>query len=273
MAPPCHSRLASPPSCPPSSVEPPSSRSYTTPSEASATTSDAGSSSSAANRASGKTTVVSHAIRLWYDAGATVAMGRCEEDRARARTGRSPTPSRHLVAGAPPRCSRPTSLATARACCRSPRASPAGSSTSPSAASTDPESERFLLFAAVADLLAALSEAAPARAACSTTCTGPTPAPRRSCGASPPRPNRRRLLILGTFRSDELAARAPDGSGPRRVPAGRRRVAARARRARQRRHRRARRAVDRRLRRQRRRSASPTTSSPRPAATRSSSPR
>ena len=87
----------------------------------------------------------------------------------------------------------------------------AGSRPCPRAISTDPETERFLLFSAVADLLAALSEQAPlvlflddlhwADAGTASLLAQPG-------DGLPTRPG---SLIVGTFRIDELSGEHPMG--------------------------------------------------------------
>ena len=157
----------------------------------------------------GKTTVVSHAIRLWYDAGATVAMGRCEED-LRAPYRPFADAIAHLVAGAPPE------VLQAHVARHGASLLPLAPGLArrvehlPSAASTDPESERFLLFAAVADLLAAMSEAAPLVLLLDDLhwADAGTASLLRSLATAP---EPARLLILGTFRSEELAPEHPMG--------------------------------------------------------------
>ncbi len=157
----------------------------------------------------GKTTIVSQAIRRWYDAGATVAMGRCEED-VRAPYRPFIDALGHLVSSAPEAV-----LAG--------HVERHGSSLLPLApglrhrveglpdpVSTDPESERFLLFAAVGDLLAALGEQSPVVLFLDDLhwADAGTASLLRNL-ATVPEPAR--LLVMGTFRSAELAAQHPMG--------------------------------------------------------------
>jgi class 3 adenylate cyclase/tetratricopeptide (TPR) repeat protein len=155
----------------------------------------------------GKTTMVSRAARLWFDSGATIAMGRCEED-VRAPYRPFAEALEHLVASAPQEV---LDAHVARhgsgllpLVPRLARRVPA----LPEPPSTDQETERFLLFAAAADLLAALSERAPvvlflddlhwADAGTVSLLTSLAMAPHPA-----------RVLITGTFRSDELATDHP----------------------------------------------------------------
>jgi class 3 adenylate cyclase/tetratricopeptide (TPR) repeat protein len=157
----------------------------------------------------GKTTIVSRAIRLWFDAGATVAMGRCEED-VRAPYRPFAEALGHLVASAP------LDVLEAHVARHGSSLLPLASGLAarvaalPDPPDTDQETERFLLFAAAADLLTELSERTPlvlflddlhwadagTVSLLRALATAPEPA---------------RLLIAGTFRSDELAADHPMG--------------------------------------------------------------
>src|SRR5581483_2827692 len=155
----------------------------------------------------GKTTVVAHATREWHSRGATVAMGWCEED-LRAPYRAFVNALAHLVSHAPTEVLRdhvdrhgagvlPIAPGLARRV-----------GTVPEAASSDPETERFLLFSAADDLFAALSADAPlvvflddlhwaddgTASLLSHLAASTTPA---------------RLLLVGTFRRDELAPDHP----------------------------------------------------------------
>ena len=157
----------------------------------------------------GKTTVVTQAIRLWYDAGATVAMGRCEED-VRAPYRPFADALGHLVTSAPDDV-----LAT--------HVERHGSNLLPlvpglrqrvdglpDPTTTDPESERYLLFAAAADLLAALGEVSPVVLFLDDLhwADAGTASLLRSLTTGS---DAARLLVVGTFRSDELAGDHPMG--------------------------------------------------------------
>ncbi len=167
----------------------------------------------------GKTTVVSRAIRRWYDGGATIAMGRCEED-LRAPYRPFAEALGHLVASAPAdllhgHVARHGRSLLSLAPGLAHRVDPL-----PDAATTDLESERFLLFAAVADLLAALGEQAPVVLFLDDLhwADAGTASLLRSLAVAP-EPSR--LLLVGTLRSDELDRAHPMGQALatfRRVP-------------------------------------------------------
>ncbi len=157
----------------------------------------------------GKTALVSQAARAWHDAGATIAMGWCEADvRAPYRpfidalgqlVSSAPTEVLHahverhgagvfpLAPGLGRRIDQPPEVIT-----------------------TDPETERFLLFSAVADLLAALSEQAPLVLFLDDLhwADAGTASLLRSLATTP---DPARLLVVGTFRIDELSAEHPMG--------------------------------------------------------------
>ena len=155
----------------------------------------------------GKTTVVSHAIRRWYDAGATIAMGRCEED-VRAPYRPFLDALTHLVASAPDDALRAHVARHGRsvlplAPVLADRIGPL-----PEAGTVDLESERFLLFAAVADLLAALGDQAPVVLFLDDlhwADAGTASLLRSLATAADPA----RLLVVGTLRTDELSGNEP----------------------------------------------------------------
>jgi class 3 adenylate cyclase len=168
----------------------------------------------------GKTTMVSQAIRLWFDRGAAVAMGRCEED-VRAPYRPFIDVLEHLVASAPPEVL--ADHVERHGAALLPLAPSLASRVGdlPPLGSSDLETERFQLFAAAADLLTALATRAPlviflddlhwadagTVSLLRVLATQPEPA---------------RLLLLGTFRSDELAGDHPMAhalAAFRRVPA------------------------------------------------------
>jgi class 3 adenylate cyclase/tetratricopeptide (TPR) repeat protein len=168
----------------------------------------------------GKTTVVAQAVRAWHEAGATVAMGWCEED-VRAPYRPFIDALAHLVAAAPPE------VLHAHVARQGGNLLPLVPGLAnrldrvPDRISTDPESERFLLFSAVADLLTGLSELAPIVLFLDDlhwADAGTASLLRSLATASEPA----RLLIVGTFRSDELKGDHPMGQALaafRRVPA------------------------------------------------------
>lgn len=168
----------------------------------------------------GKTALVSQAVRSWHDAGATVAMGRCEED-LRAPYQPFIEALEHLVGAAAPEVLHdhvrrhgaalvPLAPGLAR---RVPEL--------PATPSTDPETERFLLFSAVADLLEGMAEPAPLVLFLDDlhwADAGTASLLRAIAAASEPA----RLLVTGTFRVEELAPDHPMGqalAAMRRVPA------------------------------------------------------
>ena len=157
----------------------------------------------------GKTTTVTRAIRLWFDAGATVAMGRCEED-VRAPYRPFIDAIGHLVASAPldllhDHVERHGSSLLPLAPGLAQRVDPL-----PLAASSDPETGRFLMFAAAADLLAALGERTPVVLFLDDLhwADAGTVSLLRALATMP---DPARLLITGTFRIDELAGDHPMG--------------------------------------------------------------
>ncbi len=157
----------------------------------------------------GKTTLLAHALRRWYDAGATIAMGRCEED-VRSPYGAFIDALGHLVASAPDDVLRGHVERHGRGVLPlvpglADRVGPL-----PDAAAADPETERFLLFAAAADLLAAVSETAPIVLFLDDlhwADAGTASLLRSVATAADPA----RVLIVGTLRTHELAASHPMG--------------------------------------------------------------
>ena len=75
--------------------------------------------------------------------------------------------------------------------------------------STDPDTERYLLYAAAVGLLEEASRPASGASSCSTTCTGPTSRASSCSATSWPTPRLPRLLIFGTYRDAELSASHP----------------------------------------------------------------
>ncbi|MGH9274203.1 MAG: ATP-binding protein, partial [Acidimicrobiales bacterium] len=168
----------------------------------------------------GKTTVVAQAVRSWHEAGATVAMGWCEED-VRAPYRPFIDALGQLVAAAPPEVLR--AHVERHGASLVPLAPGLASRVDgiPERVSTDAETERFLLFSAVADLLASLSEHAPVVLFLDDLhwADAGTASLLRSLATVP---DPARLLIVGTFRSDELKGDHPMGQALaafRRVPA------------------------------------------------------
>ncbi len=158
----------------------------------------------------GKTTMVGQAVRAWHERGATVAMGRCEED-VRAPYRPFVDVLTHLVDSAPlevlqahvERHGAVLDPLVPRLGQRLPAL--------PEPVTTDPETERFLRFAAVADLLAALGEQAPVVVFLDDlhwADAGTASLLRHLATVA----ESSRLLITGTFRSDELAADHPMGT-------------------------------------------------------------
>jgi class 3 adenylate cyclase len=167
----------------------------------------------------GKTTVVAQAARRWFDAGATVAMGRCEED-VRAPYRPVAEALQHLVAHAPEALLREHVARHGRGVLPLVPALADRAGPLPEARSSEPETDRYLLFAAVSDLLATLGALTPvvlvlddlhwADAATASLL-------RSIAGDAAPA----RLLVVGTLRSDELAPEHPMGQAVaafRRVP-------------------------------------------------------
>ena len=168
----------------------------------------------------GKTTMVGHAIRRWYDAGATVAMGRCEED-VRAPYRPFVDVLAHLVATAPEDVLRGHVARHGRGAL--PLAPQLGDRVTlpPDTTTTDLDTERFRLFAAVEDLLGALAGRAPLVLFLDDLhwADAGTASLLRSLAAAP---EPARLLVVGTLRSDELSPSHPMGQAVaafRRVPA------------------------------------------------------
>ena len=165
----------------------------------------------------GKTTVVGHAVRGWHEAGTTVAMGRCEEE-VRAPYRPFIEALAHLVASAP------LEVLHAHVARQGASLLPLAPGLAtrldvPARISTDPETERFLLFSAVNDLLAALSQQAPVVLFLDDlhwADAGTATLLRSLATAADPA----RLLILGTFRGDELSGDHPMGQAARGLPPG-----------------------------------------------------
>ena len=167
----------------------------------------------------GKTTVVAQAARAWHDAGTTIGMGRCEEE-VRAPYRPFIEALSHLVESAP------LEVLHAHVSRQGASLLPLvpGLATRldhvPDRINTDPESERFLLFSAVNDLLAAVSEQAPVVLFLDDlhwADAGTSSLLRSLATTTDPA----RLLILGTFRGDELRSEHPMGQAVaafRRVP-------------------------------------------------------
>lgn len=157
----------------------------------------------------GKTTLVAHAVRSWHEAGATVAMGWCEED-VRAPYRPFIDVLGQLVVSAPPEVLR----AHVERHGASLRALVPGLASRvqsmPERIGTDPETERFLLFSAVADLMARLGEHAPVVLFLDDLhwADAGTASLLRSLATVP---DPARLLVIGTFRSDELKGDHPMG--------------------------------------------------------------
>ncbi len=157
----------------------------------------------------GKTTVVSQAIHLWFDGGATIAMGRCEED-VRAPYRPFADALRHLVSSAP------ADVLAAHVERHGSNLLPLVPGLRqrveglPEPTSTDPESERFLLFAAADDLLAALGAVVPVVVFLDDlhwADAGTASLLRSLATGSDPA----KLLVVGTHRSDELSPDHPMG--------------------------------------------------------------
>jgi class 3 adenylate cyclase/predicted ATPase len=168
----------------------------------------------------GKTTLVAHAVRSWHEAGATVAMGWCEED-VRAPYRPFIEVLGQLVAAAPPEVLR--AHVDRHGASLLPLAPGLANRVGglPERVSTDPETERFLLFSAAADLLAGCSEHAPVVVFLDDLhwADAGTSSLLRSLATVP---DPARLLVVGTFRSDELKGDHPMGQALaafRRVPA------------------------------------------------------
>jgi class 3 adenylate cyclase len=157
----------------------------------------------------GKTTLVGRAATTWHDVGATVALGRCEAHvqppyrpfvelfeplvEAAPREVLDAHLDRHDV----------TILRLAPTLARRlPRAS--------ERAATDPDSERFLVFSAVADLLAAMSEIAPLVVVLEDLhwADAGTLSLLRSLASGM---GSARVLIVGTLRIDEVGGGHPLG--------------------------------------------------------------
>ncbi|MEY2471923.1 MAG: hypothetical protein QOK28_1252 [Actinomycetota bacterium] len=155
----------------------------------------------------GKTTVVSRAVRAWHDGGATVAMGRCEED-VRAPYRPMIEALDHIVGNA--RAELLEAHAERHGVGVLPLA-PSLARRLPKLAdpmSTDPESERFLLFSAVGDLLRTIGAEDPVVVFLDDLhwADAATASLLRSLATSP---EPARLLIVGTFRDAELAPDHP----------------------------------------------------------------
>jgi class 3 adenylate cyclase/tetratricopeptide (TPR) repeat protein len=168
----------------------------------------------------GKTTVVAQAARRWFDAGAMVAMGRCEED-VRAPYRPIAEALQHLVAHAPDALLRDHVVRHGRGVLPLVPALADRVGPLPAPAANDLETDRFLLFAAVSDLLAALGQVAPVVLVLDDLhwADAATVSLLRSLAADP---DPARLVVVGTLRSDELAADHPMGQALaafRRVPA------------------------------------------------------
>jgi class 3 adenylate cyclase len=168
----------------------------------------------------GKTSVVAEVVRSWHAAGATVAMGWCEED-VRAPYRPFIEALGQLVATAPAELLHEHVARHGGNMLPLTPGLAARVQDVPDRVSTDPETERFLLFSAVSDLLVGLSELAPIVLFLDDLhwADGGTASLLRSLAtvADPAR-----LLIVGTFRSDELKADHPMGQALaafRRVPA------------------------------------------------------
>jgi class 3 adenylate cyclase len=157
----------------------------------------------------GKTTMVSRAVQAWHEDGATVVMGWCEQD-LRAPYRPFAEALGHLVATAPgdvlaAHVERhgggllPLAPGLADRLARIPES-----------ISSDPETERFLLFSAAADLLARVGEDSPVVLVLDDLhwADAGTASLLRSL-ASGMEPAR--LLIVGTFRDAELAGDHPMG--------------------------------------------------------------
>lgn len=157
----------------------------------------------------GKTTVVSRAIRGWFDAGAAVAMGRCEED-VRAPYRPFVEALGHLVASAPLEVLRGHVERHGAGLLPLVPGLASRIEQLPETATSDLETERFLLFASVGDLLATLSEAAPVVLFLDDlhwADAGTVSLLRSIATTAGPA----RLLVLGTLRSDELTGEHPMG--------------------------------------------------------------
>jgi class 3 adenylate cyclase len=153
----------------------------------------------------GKTTVAAQAIRVWFDAGAIVAMGHCDED-VRAPYRPFADALGHLVASAPEdvlqrHVDRHGSSLVPLVPALADRASGG-------VRSADLETERFQLFAAVGDLLTELGQDAPVVLFLDDLhwADAGTVSLLRSLATST---DPARLLVLGTLRSDELAPDHP----------------------------------------------------------------
>lgn len=157
----------------------------------------------------GKTALVSQAAVACHEAGATVAMGSCEAD-VRAPYRPFIEALGQLVAAAPPELlhahvERHGSWLLPLAPGLAQRVEHL-----PPAISSDPDTERFLLFAAVGDFLAALSEDTPVVLFLDDLhwADAGTASLLRSLATVP---DPARLLVLGTFRIEELMADQPMG--------------------------------------------------------------
>jgi class 3 adenylate cyclase len=157
----------------------------------------------------GKTTVVAEAIRRWYDSGATVAMGRCEED-VRAPYGAFVEVLGHLVASAPDDLLRDHVARHGRSLVPLVPGLGGRVDLPPEHTSSDLETERFRLFAAVDDLLRALSERAPLVLFLDDLhwADAGTASLLRSLATAP---GPARVIVVGTLRSDELSPSQPMG--------------------------------------------------------------
>ena len=154
----------------------------------------------------GKTTLVAEAARAAFDTGACVLFGHCEEDLA--------TPYqlfaealRHYVTHAPEEQLRAHVEAHGSELSRLVPALASRIPELPPSKATDSDTERFLLFAAVVGLLAAVSRNNQS-SSCSTTSSGPT---RESAPPAPSGGGRQpmRVLIIATYRDSELSQTHP----------------------------------------------------------------
>jgi class 3 adenylate cyclase len=157
----------------------------------------------------GKTTLLGQAARAWHEAGASVAVGGCEE-HVRAPYRPFIEALDHLVGAAP------AELLLDHLARHGPGIAALAPSIRrrvdrlPDPVRTDPETERYLLFAAVSDLLDALTDLAPVVLLLEDLhwADDATASLLRSLStvADPAR-----LLIACTFRNDELAGDHPMG--------------------------------------------------------------
>jgi class 3 adenylate cyclase len=167
----------------------------------------------------GKTTVVANAIRSWHGDGAQVGLGACDE-HLRAPFRPFMEALNHLVTSAPAEVLDAHVQRHGASLSPLVRALAWRVPSLPAPVTTDPESERFLLYAAVADLLTRLSELAPivlffddlhwADAATASLLRS------IATNAEPAR-----LLVVGTFRDAEISGEQPMGQALaafRRVP-------------------------------------------------------